>query len=145
MDDQSTRAGTLSAVQESTQVAKEHWQGFCLGFSTGHMGWALEVREVESDELDHDPIPTRKSTAPALDGAFIRQIGYQPDQNLIWFSYYHEGYEKEWTLEQPRKLNYERVRGDAKELRIDLANGRSTLIQLKLVDIPERVGDDNRP
>lgn len=145
MEDQSTRAGTLSAVLESMQVARENWTGFCLGFSTGHMGWALEVREVESSQLDQNPIPTRENTEPSLDCAFIRQTGYQPEKDRIWFSYYHKGHEKEWSLERPAGLNYERIRGDAKELRIDLEGGRTTLIQLKLVDIPERVGDDNRP
>jgi hypothetical protein len=145
MKDPTVRAGTLSAIHESMNVPSEHWHGFCLGFSTGHLGWALELREVETAQLDHEPIPTREKSEPALDCAFLRQIGHDSEAKKFWISYYHKGYEKEWTLEQPRNLDYERIRGDEKELRIDLENGTSVLVQLHLVDVPERVGDDNRP
>lgn len=145
MKDPTVRAGTLSAIHESMNVAPEHWQGFCLGFSTGHLGWELELREVDTAKLDHEPIPTRQRSEPVLDCAFFRQLGYELDTKSLWFSYYHKGYEKKWTIEQPRLINYERIRGDEKELRVDLDNGTTVLIQLHLVDIPERIGDDNRP
>ena len=145
MTDQTVRAGTLSAIHESHSLAREDWHGFCFGFSTGHMGWAMVLRKVDTEELDQSPIPTRQASAPAMDCAFFRQASYDSGADRLQISYYHKGAEKEWALERPKLLHYERIRGDEKELRIDLGNGTTALLQLHLEDTPERIGDDNRP
>lgn len=145
MKDPTARAGTLSAIHESANIAREDWHGFSFGFSTGHLGWALVLREVETAQLDHEPIPTREKADPTLDCAFFRQIGYDGGSNRFRISYYRKGYEKEWALDNAKILNYERIRGDRKELRIDLGNGMTTLIELTLEDIREPLEDDNKP
>lgn len=147
MKDQTIRSGTRSAVQESLNVYPEDWHGFCLGFSTGHLDWELTLREVETADLDHEPIPTRQQSAPTIEDAFFRQITFDPGAKRLRFAYFHEGAEREWSLEQPRKILYERIRGDEKELRIDVQSGTTALVQLKLVETPERLGvvDDKEP
>lgn len=147
MRDQTVRSGTRSAIQESLNVYPEDWHGFCLGFSTGHMGWGLTLREVDTAELDHEPIRTRQQANPTLEEAFFRQITYDTDAKRLRFAYFHEGAEREWSLEQPEKVLYERIRGDEKELRIDVQGGTTALVQLKFVETPERLGvvDDKEP
>lgn len=147
MLDQTIRSGTVSALQESLNVHPDDWQGFCLGFSTGHAGYALVLREIETATLDHEPIPARQRATPTIDEAFFRQIGFDAQPNRLRLALFHEGAEKEWVLERPKRLVYERIRSDEKELRIDLEDGNTALIQLHWAETPERLGvvNDQEP
>lgn len=144
---QSIRSGTVSAVQESLTLAPADWHGFCLGFSTGHMGFSLVLREVEADKLDHDPIPVRQSAPSTIRDGFFRQIRFDGNQQRLTFAFFHEGAEKEHFLDRPKRITYERIRSDVKELRIDLEDGRTALIELQEAESPERldVVNDKEP
>lgn len=147
MLDQTIRSGTVSALQESLNLQPDDWHGFCLGFSTGHLGYALILRQLETAALDHEPIPTRQRTQPVIEDAFFRQINFDAERDELRFAFFHEGAEKEQALVRPKRLIYERIRSDAKELRVDLPDGSTALIQLYKVETPERLGvvNDKEP
>lgn len=118
----------------------EEWRGFCNEFSRRHGGWRVDISCISTRLLEQDPDAEEAAQRLAHDAAFhgvslegpatgqvLTASAGEPPQHLD-----HRVY-------RPLHLWLEREGGAVRGLRIDDADGWSTLIRFRVPAVPEEV------
>jgi hypothetical protein len=122
-----------------TEIPENQWQQFCESFTRQHHGWLVSICQIETRERKGGPIQPHEGVALYPGTRPLQEIreGREGERIELMVTVGEGTDETSFLIEDAVTL-YGRSSGHADEgLRIDCANGTTTLIEFRTPAEPE--------